>query len=49
MRGLTVVPGTAGSVRFDDLSQPKPGVDELLVGGIAAGGCCTDREIVAGA
>jgi threonine dehydrogenase-like Zn-dependent dehydrogenase len=49
VRALTVLPGTADSARLDDLPEPAPGADELLVAGSAVGVCGTDREIAAGA
>jgi glucose 1-dehydrogenase len=48
MRALTVQPGAAGTARIDDLPDPAPGDDELLVEGLALGVCGTDREIAAG-
>ena len=49
MRALTVQPGKAGTAQVDDLPEPAPGEEELLVDGLALGVCGTDREIVAGA
>jgi threonine dehydrogenase-like Zn-dependent dehydrogenase len=48
MRGLTVVPGSAGSAEVTDLAEPSPAPHELLVQGLALGICGTDREIAAG-
>lgn len=48
MRALTVRPGTPGSVQLEELPDPVPGSDELLVHGIAIGVCGTDKEIVRG-
>src|SRR3954470_21641788 len=48
MRALTVQPGTAGTVRIDELPDPVPGPGELLVEGVALGICGTDREIAGG-
>jgi threonine dehydrogenase-like Zn-dependent dehydrogenase len=48
MRALTVVPGVSGSARLEERAEPSPGVDQLLVAGIAVGLCGTDHEIVAG-
>jgi threonine dehydrogenase-like Zn-dependent dehydrogenase len=48
MRALTVQPGKAGTFRVDELPEPVPGEEELLVDGLALGVCGTDREIVAG-
>jgi threonine dehydrogenase-like Zn-dependent dehydrogenase len=49
MKALAVHPGVAGSARVDDVPDPEPGGDDLLVRGILVGICGTDREIVAGA
>ena len=49
MSALTVLPGRADSARVDELPEPVPQADELLVAGSAVGVCGTDREIVAGA
>jgi threonine dehydrogenase-like Zn-dependent dehydrogenase len=48
MYALTVEPKNAGSLRVEDVPEPTPGPDELLVDGLAIGVCGTDREIVAG-
>src|SRR6476469_8854290 len=48
MRALTVRPGKPGSVQLEELPDPVPGNDELLVHGIAVGVCGTDKEIVRG-
>jgi threonine dehydrogenase-like Zn-dependent dehydrogenase len=48
MRALSVQPGTAGTARIDELPDPAPGDNDLLVEGLAIGVCGTDREIVAG-
>jgi threonine dehydrogenase-like Zn-dependent dehydrogenase len=48
VRALTVRPGRAQSVRVEDLPDPEPRDDELLVRGIAVGVCGTDKEIVRG-
>ncbi|HTB74363.1 MAG TPA: glucose 1-dehydrogenase [Polyangiaceae bacterium] len=49
MKAITVIPMKAGSVRLDDLAEPRSGHDELLVEGLAMGVCGTDREIARGA
>ncbi len=49
MRAITVIPMKAGSMRLDDIAEPRPGHDELLVEGLAMGVCGTDREIARGA
>ncbi|MFI5839804.1 glucose 1-dehydrogenase [Catenuloplanes sp. NPDC051500] len=49
MRGLTITPGAADSLRLaDDLPEPAEGDGEVLVEAIAVGVCGTDREIIAG-
>jgi threonine dehydrogenase-like Zn-dependent dehydrogenase len=48
MRALTVEPSTANSLRVEDVPDPRPGENELLVTGIAIGVCGTDKEIAAG-
>lgn len=48
MRALTVIPGREGSLRLDEVSDPEPGPEDLLVRGLAVGVCGTDREIVQG-
>ncbi|KAF0846985.1 glucose 1-dehydrogenase [Nocardia caishijiensis] len=48
MRALTVVPNQPGSLRIDDVPDPVPGPNELLVDGISLGICGTDREIASG-
>ncbi|MEU4797960.1 glucose 1-dehydrogenase [Streptomyces sp. NPDC023327] len=48
MRAVTVRPSTADSLEVRDMPEPVPGEGELLVDGLAAGVCGTDKEIVAG-
>lgn len=48
MRALSVVPQQAGSLRVEEVAEPRPAEDELLVRGLAVGVCGTDREIVRG-
>jgi threonine dehydrogenase-like Zn-dependent dehydrogenase len=48
MRALTVQPGKSGTARIDELAEPEPGENDLVVDGLALGVCGTDREIVAG-
>ncbi|MFD4427946.1 glucose 1-dehydrogenase [Nocardia sp. NPDC058497] len=48
MRALTVVPNQPGSLRIEDVPDPVPGPNELLVDGISLGICGTDREIASG-
>lgn len=48
MRVLTVSPDEPHSLRVEDIEEPQPRRDQLLVTGLAVGVCATDREIVAG-
>src|SRR6187402_3360780 len=48
MRAVTVKPGAAGSAAVEDVPEPEPRDDELVVSGLAIGVCGTDREIVSG-
>lgn len=48
MHAITVRPAVAGSLQVRDAPDPVRGETELLVDGLAAGVCGTDREIVAG-
>jgi hypothetical protein len=48
MRALTVQPGTAETAQVEDLPDPAPSGEHLLVEGLTVGVCGTDREIVAG-
>ncbi|TDD83599.1 theronine dehydrogenase [Actinomadura darangshiensis] len=48
MRALTVLPQKRGSLAVTDVADPEPGDGDLLVDGLAAGVCGTDREIAAG-
>lgn len=48
MRALTVAPGQHRSLEVQDVTDPDPGDDELLVDGIAVGVCGADREIADG-
>jgi threonine dehydrogenase-like Zn-dependent dehydrogenase len=49
VRALTVLPGTPGSARLDDVAEPDPGEGSVVVQVDAVGVCGTDREIVSGA
>jgi threonine dehydrogenase-like Zn-dependent dehydrogenase len=49
MKAVTVTPGKAGSLRVDEIDEPRAGRDDLVVEGLAMGVCGTDREIVRGA
>lgn len=48
MRALTVIPGTLGSARLDDVAEPRDEDGSVLVQTLAIGVCGTDREILAG-
>ncbi|KGI70478.1 glucose 1-dehydrogenase [Mycobacterium rufum] len=48
MQALTVRPGSAGTLRVDDVDEPQAGPGDLLVDGLAVGVCGTDREIASG-
>ncbi|WP_106241273.1 glucose 1-dehydrogenase [Allonocardiopsis opalescens] len=48
MRALTVHPGQAGTLRVEEVPEPRPGPGELLVDALALGVCGTDREIADG-
>jgi threonine dehydrogenase-like Zn-dependent dehydrogenase len=48
MRALTVIPGTPGSARLEDLPEPTPRDGELLIQAHALGVCGTDMEIIRG-
>ncbi|MFI6393517.1 glucose 1-dehydrogenase [Nonomuraea sp. NPDC050540] len=48
MRALTIAPDATGSLRVEDVPDPVPGANDLLVEAIALGVCGTDREIADG-
>lgn len=48
VRALTVVPGTSGTARVDDVPEPPETDGDVLVEVVAVGVCGTDREIAAG-
>src|SRR5688500_19289204 len=48
MRVVTVVPGTRGSLRVDEVPEPDPGLGSVLVEALAVGICGTDAEIADG-
>jgi len=48
MRAVTVLPGTSGSARLDDVPEPPDADGPVLVQTLAIGVCGTDIEIVAG-
>jgi threonine dehydrogenase-like Zn-dependent dehydrogenase len=48
MQALTVLPGKPDTLKVDEVPEPRPTSDELLVDGLAIGVCGTDKEIVGG-
>ncbi len=48
MRAVTVVPGSPGSARLDDVSEPGVEHGSVLVEALAVGVCGTDVEIASG-
>ena len=48
MRAVTVVPGTAGSLQVEDISEPDVRLGSVLVEALAVGICGTDVEIAEG-
>src|SRR5689334_4899118 len=48
MRAVTVVPGSAGSARLDEVPEPEPELGSVLVEAVAVGVCGTDVEIAGG-
>jgi threonine dehydrogenase-like Zn-dependent dehydrogenase len=48
MRAITVLPGSKGSARLDDLAEPLESAGSVLVEGLALGICGTDVEIADG-
>src|SRR5437764_13447671 len=49
VKAITVIPGTADSVRLDERPEPAADGRNLLVQALALGVCGTDREIISGA
>ena len=49
MQAVTVIPGTAGSARLDDVPEPPGELGSVLVEALAVGVCGTDAEIAGGA
>jgi threonine dehydrogenase-like Zn-dependent dehydrogenase len=43
-----VTPGTAGSVRLEDVAEPDAALGSVVVEALAAGICGTDAEIASG-
>jgi threonine dehydrogenase-like Zn-dependent dehydrogenase len=48
MQAVTVTPGTAGSVRLEEVPEPDAALGSVLVEAVAAGICGTDAEIAGG-
>ena len=48
MKAVTVEPGVAGSVRFEDVPEPDENTGSILVEAVAVGVCGTDIEIASG-
>lgn len=48
MRALNVVPGRSGTLSLQEIPDPVPGPEDLVVDALAIGVCGTDREIVDG-
>ena len=49
MKAVTVQPGVAGSVRFEEVPEPDESTGSILVEAVAVGICGTDEEIASGA
>jgi len=48
VKAITLVPGKPSTLRLDELPDPRPGPDELLVEILLAGVCGTDHDILEG-
>jgi threonine dehydrogenase-like Zn-dependent dehydrogenase len=48
MKAITIIPGTPGSIRLDDIADPESVAGSLLVKTHALGICGTDMELVDG-
>jgi threonine dehydrogenase-like Zn-dependent dehydrogenase len=48
MRAVTVIPGSPGSARLEEVPEPGPSLGSVLVEAIAVGVCGTDVEIASG-
>jgi threonine dehydrogenase-like Zn-dependent dehydrogenase len=48
MKAVTVTPGTAGSVRLEDVPEPDVALGSVVVEALAVGICGTDAEIASG-
>jgi threonine dehydrogenase-like Zn-dependent dehydrogenase len=48
MKAVTVAPGTAGSVRLEEVHEPDAALGSVVVEALAVGICGTDAEIASG-
>ena len=48
MKAVTVTPGTARSVRLEEVPEPDAALGSVLVEALAIGICGTDAEIAGG-
>jgi glucose 1-dehydrogenase len=48
MQAVTVVPGTAGSAKLDEVPEPAADLGSVVVEALAVGVCGTDAEIAGG-
>jgi NADPH:quinone reductase-like Zn-dependent oxidoreductase len=48
MQAVTVVPGTPGSAKLDDVPEPAADLGSVVVEALAVGVCGTDAEIAGG-
>jgi len=49
MKAVTIEPGVAGSVRYEEVPEPNESTGSILVDAVAVGICGTDIEIASGA
>jgi len=48
MRAVTVIPGSSGTARLDEVAEPEVGLGSVVVETLAVGVCGTDVEIASG-
>ena len=48
MRAVTIEPGQAGSIALEQIDEPTPDPNAVLVRALAVGVCGTDRELIEG-
>ncbi|HZW58055.1 MAG TPA: glucose 1-dehydrogenase [Nitrososphaerales archaeon] len=48
MKAIVVTPMRSGSLRIEDVPEPVPGVNQVLLEVLRVGVCGTDRDIIAG-